>query len=136
MKVSFGKLHTSRDALPILADTKLPIKASYRIGRVLTSYQSEIQIFNKAHIELVQKHGGVEDEQGRMQVPKDRMDAFLPEFEELLSEECEIWGDPIHIDLLGDAEIEPGVLAVLSWLITDGSEVAAEKPKAAAASGD
>lgn len=122
MKVSFRKLHTSRDALPILANTKLPIKASYRIGRVLTSYQSEIQIFNKAHIELIQKHGGVQDEQGLMQVPKESLPTFLPEFEELLSEECELWGDPIHIDLLGDAEIEPGVLAVLSWLITDGSE--------------
>lgn len=129
MKVSFGNLHNSREALPILASTKLPMPASYRIGRVLTSSVPELEVFHKAHVALLEKHGAVADEAGKMDCPKENLVAFTADFNLLLNEECELWGDPIHPDLLGSAEIEPAVLATLSWLITDGTS-APEKAQA------
>lgn len=130
MKITLKQLSDSVTALEALAAIQFPAKVSYRLGRVLTSAQTELEIFRKAHIALVQKYGTQGESEGSFVVPNDRLDEFRPEFEGLLAETCEVWGDPIHIDLLGEVAIAPSTLAPLSWLIVDGTE---EKAKAASA---
>ena len=130
MKITLQQLSDSMTALEALAALQFPAKVSYRLGRVLTSAQSEMDLFRKAHIALVQKYGTEGETAGSFIVPNERLDEFRPEFEGLLAETCEVWGDPLNIDLLGEVAIAPSTLAPLSWLIVDGTE---EKAKAASA---
>ena len=129
MKLTLRQLSQSLGALQELAQVQFPAKVSYRLSRVVTSAQAELETLQKAHLELIKKHGAVENE-GKFEVPPDQLSAFIPEYDELLAEEVSVWGDPIDVSLLGDAEIAPAVLAPLSWLIVDGSEQS-EKAKAA-----
>lgn len=94
----------------------------------MASAQSELEHFRKAQLDLIKKHGGVEDDAGVCKVPEDKFSEYLPEFDGLLSEAADIWGDPLNIDLLGDAEIAPATLIPLDWLIVSDE---AEKVKAA-----
>jgi len=128
LKITLKQLSQSFGALQELAQVQFPAKVSYRLSRVVTSAQAELETLQKAHLELIKKHGAVETD-GKFEVPKDRLEAFIPEYDGLLSEEVTIWGDAIGIDLLGDAEIAPVVLAPLSWLIVDTAEP--EKVRAA-----
>ena len=151
MDITLKQLRDSFGALQALAQIEFKAKTAYRLGRILDSAVSEINIFNKAHLALIEKHGAVDvpvldddsrpvlDEQGQPRtqktVPKDKLKEFEPEFLDLLTGPATLWGEPLHIDLLGEVEIAPAILAPLDWLIVDGSEKA-EKPKSAAASGD
>lgn len=129
MKITLKQLSQSFGALQELARVQFPAKVAYRLSRVVTSAQAELETLQKAHLELIKKHGAVEVD-GKFEVPKDSLAAFIPEYEELLTEEVTIWGDAISIDLLGDAPIAPAVLAPLGWLIVDSAEP--EKAKGAA----
>lgn len=135
MRITLRELSDGFAALERLTQTKFPVKVSYRLGRVYASAQSEMEILRKQHVELVKKHGAEDAEKpGNFIVPPENLDAFRPEFDDLMSEECELWGDPIALELLGDAEIEPMILAPLGWLIVDGASEKA--PLKLAASGD
>jgi len=123
MQPTLGELQASAPALQQLAGLKLPAKVSYRLSRALTSAESEMKNLQKEHFHLVKKLGvKVEGEGDQWKVLPENLEKFNEEMAGLLAEPAHVWGDPLDISLLGDAEIEPRVLAALDWLIVDSEQ--------------
>lgn len=126
MKITLEKLinsassnETEKSPLNKLLDTKLPVKTSYRISRVISKIEPEIKLFNQTRLELIKKHGKEDKETGQYNIPKKSIEKFTKEINELLTQEIEIDFDCVKIEELGDITIEPSILVSLDWLITE-----------------
>ena len=117
MRITLGELQSSMSALQELSALKFPAKVSYRLARVLKSAEAEMGHLRTAHFELVQRLGTKASDSDNFQVLPENMTQFQLQMTDLLTESAEIWGDPLPIDLLGDVQIEPSVLANLDWLV-------------------
>lgn len=145
MKVKLGELKDSIGALNRLAAMPFGAKLSYRLMRVIKDANREFQMFHAFHIEMIMKHGGVQNKSGDVEVPPERLAEFSPEYKELTQQEVEIWGEQFSIeDFYGaeswrcascnqtmqktDPEISATDLMLLSWLIRDPQELRPEPP--------
>ncbi len=118
MRITLGELQSSLPALQELASNKFPARVAYRLGRILKAAESEVQHLREAHFALV-KQLGEQGEGDNWKVKPEHLEQFQREMAELLAEECDLWGSPLDVSALGDAQLEPQLLAVLTWLITD-----------------
>jgi len=122
MKIKLSQLINSVESLKILQETKLPIKISYRINRLINKLEPELKLFYQKRDDLIKELGEKETENGQevFKVKEDNMQAFLDKQTELVSEEIEIdWFTPIPLDSLGEISIEPKHIALLSWIFAD-----------------
>jgi len=138
MKVSLGEINNSLAALRTLASLKFPARVAYRLGRVLKTAESEVADFKRINDETVRRLGAPvkppPDKDGNLppeeawgwQVTPENMAQFVAEITEFLDEQIELWGDPLPLELLGDVQIEPQVLANLDWLIDGGEQADAQ----------
>lgn len=90
-----------------LLETKLPIKASYRVMRLLDKLQPELKIYENKRNELV-KEFGEEQENGEVRVvdPK-KLEEFQKKIIELLDIEVDVDFEKLKLDELGDVIIAP-----------------------------
>ena len=128
MKVTLGQLKVSIKALNRLSAIPLSAKLSYRLMRLTRDAVKEIELFDKVHIELIKKYGGIESGNGDINLPDERLPEFMPEFNELVQQEAEVYGKPMSIDEFSKVEISANDLLVLSWLIQDPEELQAVQP--------
>lgn len=119
--IQLRQIQTSAAALQRLAETKFPAKLSYKIGRIYSAVQEEAERLRRANLLLVQKYGEEQKEQpGYWRVLPKNMEIYDQELNGLLDVDIEIYGDWIHLDELGEAQITPEDCAALDWLLTDG----------------
>lgn len=132
MKIRLRELRESYGALErVCAQRPKSAKLAYRLGRVLRSLRPEMGALNEAHIGLIKQFGGVENGDGQLHVPIDRLAEFNPAFDELLTATVEAWGEPLTLEEIdGQLELSGIDFMLLAWLIVD--DEAAAKPKAAA----
>lgn len=85
-------------ALTKLSGRPLPIKTSYSISKALTAVNSEIKIYDKERIKLLEKHGTLnEDKTEYIFDTPEKEQAFYKELEELLDVEVEINAHPVKL---------------------------------------
>lgn len=124
MKVTLGKINASVDALRKVSDMELPIRIAYRIGKALSKISEEQLEFDKHRQKLFEKYGEkVKDDEGnetdRIQVPRENMEKFIGELEELLGEQVDIDAEPIMLDDLEDIRLTPLEMSALSYLFQE-----------------
>lgn len=92
-----------------LQEVKLPVKASFKMKKIINALQPDLKIYDEKRGELIKEYG-TEKEDGKFNVPKENWEEFAKKTNELLAVEIEDnWGK-IKIEELEDIKIEPKLL--------------------------
>lgn len=116
----------SQNSLQKLLGVSLPVKVSYKLSKLVTKLQPELDLFNKEKDKLIEKYGE-KDDKGVVSIKQDspNMPKFAKEIDELAEMEVNIdFGDgksfeKISVADLGDVKIEAQDLLSLSYLLND-----------------
>jgi len=119
MKITLKQLNESFAPLGKFAnDEALTVKQKYWLSRIAGAAEKEMQTLEKHRTDLVKKHGDEKD--GNWTVPAAKMAAFQAEFDDLLTAEVDLPGDPIKLDTLPEAiKLTALDLTRLEWLICE-----------------
>lgn len=112
MKLRLGEIRQMKDPMTVILDKDLPIKSAWRLNKLIKVFDKELADIEEFRISLVKRLGEV-DEEGNVQVPSDKMEDFVTEFNELLSTEVEFEFEPIEIDSIGDINVTAKDLMIL-----------------------
>lgn len=99
MTITLGEIFTAKAPITKLMNQSLPLKASYRLSKMVDKLNEEYNRINDFQKKTMLKYGSEKD--GIIQVDEDKAEDYRKEFEELLEEEIELPFDPIGIELLG-----------------------------------
>jgi hypothetical protein len=103
IEFTLGELKTIESSLKKLLELQLPIKIAYRFSKALAKISKELALLNEQHSNLVRKYGINNEETQEIRVSPENMEAFVAEFNELISEKIEVSMAPISIDSLPDS---------------------------------
>ena len=112
MQFALGEIRGMKDPLVSLIDKEIPIKAAWKLNRLVKAFDKELGEIEEFRIGLVQKLGE-EGEGGNIQVPKEKMNDFIAEFNELLNTTIEVEFEAIDIDVFGEMNVSAKDLMVL-----------------------
>lgn len=124
IKVKIAELINSVNTLQQLAQKDFKAKLAWSIARLIKAAEVEIQSFNEARINLIDKYGAkdengqlIADEKGNCTIIPEKVDDFSNELNELLESEIEINANPINMEMLEDLNFTPAEMAVLEPFI-------------------
>ena len=112
MKFALGEIRGMKDPLVSLIDKEIPIKAAWKLNRLVKGFDKELGEIEEFRISLVQKLGEA-GEDGNVSVPQEKMEQFVTEFNELLNQEVAIEYEAIDIDVFGDVTVAAKDMMVL-----------------------
>ena len=100
---------------------KLPVKAAYRIARLVALLEPEYLTLQKARLEIVKRLGEeLKAKPGTWQVLPENVQAFQAEWGEITKEEIEVPCDPIPLSQMGDGSFFTiGEMFMLGNLVVD-----------------
>ena len=133
--ISLRELLEAQPALQRLSTEKLPVKVAYNVARMMRAVQPEIEDFYKQRNALVKECGvtrpATEAERPMhgdevTEVPKDKLEEFRREIDELASEKITLEREPLKIE--GLPEMTAADLIALGPLIADLAEEPASTP--------
>tara|TARA_R100001244_G_scaffold25113_2_gene25464 strand:+ start:116464 stop:116835 length:372 start_codon:yes stop_codon:yes gene_type:complete len=123
VKVTNRQLVGSAEAFKNLIGLKMPIKASFKLAKIVRIVEEELTDYKTALKSLQLKHAikGEDDEPVIIenQYVFEDVAKFNAEYAELLGFEVSLDIEQISLEDLGDAEIEPAHLVSLLWLLKD-----------------
>ena len=117
-----GELVGIQQAAVMLANTKLPATAAYRISKNMRLLEQAVKPANAAHQDAVRKYSnGIADETtGQLKVLPENEEAFQAEMKALTESEVEVAFMLVSISELGNATVQPAVLEALDgFMITE-----------------
>lgn len=134
--VTLGQLLQSIGALNYLTAQALAASVSFRIGRMLKAINGELEQYELSRKTLCERFSNKnaegkaimlnaknepieEGQQGRYDIPKEKMEEFEKELTELSAVEVELPGQQIHVSDLGSVNIAPAHLMILDWMIAE-----------------
>jgi hypothetical protein len=90
MKLKLSDIFQSKDSLVKLANSDLPIKTAYNLSKLVKKLNEEYQNLEDFRVELVRKHGNLEE--GNYRVPQngEQFDNFIKEYNDFMQTEIEI----------------------------------------------
>ena len=100
--LTLGEILSSVQVLSVIANTKMPVKTSYNLNKMLKKVGKEADIFEEERQKIVQDAIG-EDEK----VPPEKEQEVREAIKELMDQEIELALPPITLDMLGDLELAP-----------------------------
>ena len=110
----------AQPALNELFNKELKAVVAFKVSKLITKITAELKDYDTVRNGLVTKYGD-KNESGNVEIKPDTeaMKNFLDELNPLLEKEINLDFEKISIAELGDIEIKPSTLAVLSEFITD-----------------
>lgn len=121
VKVKLGVIYQQNPAFDVLLKSKLPAKIAYQMAKMTKQIAEEVQIVEKHRLELIEKFGEEFTPEGATEpskkVKEENIQAFITEFNEMLNQEVELYGEPIDIDSIPHVEISAEQLLTIDWLI-------------------
>lgn len=106
------------EGLKEIADIDFNAATAMKIARIVRVIDQENAEFDKQRGKLFNKYGTQADD-GAITVPKENVDVFVDELNELLDVEIELQVTKLSISDFGDVEVKPTTLAKIMFLITD-----------------
>jgi len=85
------KLHEIINAVPALnklGSSDMKLSEAYKLQKLLTTIQVEIDFFNKNQLRIVEEHGVIQ-ESGDFTIEKDNRDSYIKAMDELAQTEVE-----------------------------------------------
>ncbi len=108
MKISLNEIVSSVEGLKALLDTKLPVKVSYKISKLINNQLNrELKNYEEVRTKLIIELGVKKDNGDSEVVDPEKIKEFQSKLTELLKEEVEIEWEPLSVEDLGDVSIEP-----------------------------
>ncbi len=107
------------EALDKLSQTKLPIKASYWVSRLLAKWMPEYQASEKARNSLVQELGEQNEQGYFLKTDHPNWKMYQERYTELMGVEVEVDAPQIPLVQFGAIDIEPAFLLALDKLIVE-----------------
>jgi hypothetical protein len=101
--LTLADILSSIQVLSVIANTKMPVKTSYNINKMLKKVGKEADIFEEERQKIVEVY--LED--GKKEVPKEKEQEVRESIQELMNQEVELALPRITIDMLEDLEISP-----------------------------
>lgn len=118
MKIKLGEVTMIQQGLMTLVNQQLPVKLSYKLGKLIKIVDDEVQEIENKRIELVKKYGVKNEEDNTIKVPDDKQDGFMQEYTDLLNLEIDVTFEPISIsELPDDLKITPQQLIYLENVV-------------------
>ena len=124
IKVKISDLINSTETLQKLGQKDFKAKLAWSISRLLKAAEAEIQDFNQARMNLINKYGEksedgtlVTDEQGNCKIEQGVVAEFSTQLNDLLNTEVEINANKISLDLLEDVDFTPSEITILEPFI-------------------
>lgn len=118
--MKLGQLLNSVEALQRLGQMKMPAKAAYGVARNLRMIDVELELFNEARKQLVERYQCINEETNAIEI-KDQA-GLDREYRELVETEIDYQPHTIRLELLDSVELTPSDLAILFWLIEAGDQ--------------
>ena len=129
MKIKLGNLVNAKEALNIISLIKFPASKLFDAAKFLELANKEIQDFEKVRTEKVKQYGVErinDDGETITEVPKDKVEEFIAEINELAVKEIEFSTFPAiyksefitHLEKDG-IEISAKDLLSINWLLED-----------------
>jgi len=118
MKLKLTDIKRAEPVLMKIMNAELPIKAAYKIGRVMKKIQEELKTIEEMRIKLVQKHGKTVEGTQRTEVPQENFDTFVKEYNALLESEATFDFDPVPMADLGNISLSPMDTILLEPFLT------------------
>src|SRR5262252_1701243 len=120
MQITLWQLNESYQALVRLAQGEFPKsqhKLAYRLSKVMKAAKSELEAATESMNDLMRKCGF---EPGAQDVAPAKLLDYQIQFKDFMTgTTCDLPGDPIQLDDLGDLSVTAFDLALLDWLIQD-----------------
>lgn len=110
--VKLVQLKVAESTLRKIAASEMPVKISYKIGKVLSVINDEIEFIEKERQKLFDKYGIPSEDQTQIVVPQENMADFNKGYGEILDIEIGLEAEPLDISefpdslLLSPAEID------------------------------
>ena len=117
MTITLGEILTAKAPLTKIMNQSLPIKASYRLSKLIDEINKEYDRINEMQKKTMLKYGSQKEDM--IEVDKDKAEDFRKEFREFLEEEIELPFDPIGIELLEEAKLSAMEMRALSSFFTE-----------------
>lgn len=120
MKVKLAFL-VQNEALNKLVDKPMDALTSFRIGKTVSSVQSELEAFEKTRQSLLEKYGTKTADGEGLEIKPEHKNwkHFVKEYEELVNEEVELDAKKIKISALKEVKMSAKDLIALDWLIEE-----------------
>jgi hypothetical protein len=124
ISVSLKTLLESVSGLRRIANLKLPVAVSFKIGKTMKTIDNELNSYNEVKNKRIKELGEVgKDENGdptsNYTVKKENMETWEKENKELIEREVELEVYKLSLSDLGEEKLEPFVFSQLDWLITE-----------------
>ena len=132
MKVQNGDLYyKSKDAIEGLVKVVLPAKVSFELVKVLRNINDVIEDIETTKNKILESHADRDENENIIFAKSDDGEvipnrikikdpsSYEKEMNDLMNIEVDIQGEPISIEMLGDAKIEVSILDKLFWLFVE-----------------
>lgn len=119
MKVKVGQILACHGIFKKIASSKLPAKSAFEVLSLLEALESVASPAAQVRADCFKKYG-VEDGQGNITVPSEKMDEFVAELEPVLDKDVDISAEPLTIELLSGIEITPQEAAAIKPFVKVG----------------
>lgn len=116
MKLTLGNLLAAQPALKKLLNTDMPVTTAFKLSKVAKDIDKEFAEYEEQRVKLVQKYGAADD-QGNVSVKDEYIQTFMDDISKLHAIECELPGDPIGVDQLGEIKMTAAEMAALDGVI-------------------
>lgn len=107
IEVTVKEIVNGIETINELMTEALPSRAAYQVAKMAKAMSDEYKIFEDMRLKLIKKYGKkdeqgelVIDERNQYTVPKENMEAFTKEFNELTASKVELLVNPINLDSL------------------------------------
>lgn len=129
IKVKISELLNSTETLQKLSQKDFKAKLAWTISRLLKAAEAEIQGFNEARMNLINKYGEkdekgelITDDKGNCRIENEYINDFSNELDDLIGSEVEINANKIDIGLLENVDFTPADMALLEPFIEMNEE--------------
>jgi len=114
MKITLAEIKTLETSLSKIFEKDLNIKIAYRLGQLLKRLSEEMKTLEEHRVELVKKHGTVDEETKQVSVAPENTPAFYKELGELMNIDIDIPFEAIPLADFGDIELSAADVLKLS----------------------
>jgi hypothetical protein len=108
----------AQPSIQTLAETKLPVKASYRVAKMLRAFSAELVIYDQERIKLLSEYGVMAEDKSKYDFPvPENFALFNTKLADLQAEHVKMDIDLLDVEDLGSVSLEPSVIFPLIGIL-------------------
>lgn len=117
MTITLSELYEAAKALSELAQSNMPVKTAFRIAKLQRVFDEHLADAEKARLKLLDKYGSKDEKTGVTNVNPEHRLSFEAEIKQLFDVKVEVPDEKFTSDDLGDIQIKPVQLFMLTKFI-------------------